>query len=161
VDQVRWVWCPHVDEHNPAYTDMMQYYPGDDFVDWIGMDAYNAGCQSTENERKASVDWLFKRPYQQIASKQKPVMVAEIATDSQSEGAGPWIKTAFEHLQKEYPQVRALVYFDMDYRKHSPLERDWRFSDKPELRAEFGKLMKQSEFAGNKSTLLNPFQQEP
>lgn len=42
---VRWVWSPHVEA--PAGTPFADLYPGDAYVDWIGLDGYNWGTSQT------------------------------------------------------------------------------------------------------------------
>ena len=39
-----WAWCPNVtDEPDVAWNQTLNYYPGDDYVDWTCVDGYNWG----------------------------------------------------------------------------------------------------------------------
>ena len=44
VENVTWIWCPN-NGSSPAesWNTPDAYYPGDDYVDWVGMDGYNFG----------------------------------------------------------------------------------------------------------------------
>ena len=45
---VYWVWCPLVaDVPAEAWNHWTNYYPGDAYVDWVGLDAYNWGNSSS------------------------------------------------------------------------------------------------------------------
>jgi len=47
-DHVVWVWCPLVDDvPNESWNHWTNYYPGDAYVDWVGLDAYNWGTSSS------------------------------------------------------------------------------------------------------------------
>ncbi len=40
---VTWVWCPNVDPGNKLANSIASDYPGDEYVDWTGLDGYNWG----------------------------------------------------------------------------------------------------------------------
>ncbi|KEP75814.1 hypothetical protein HR12_22920 [Microbacterium sp. SUBG005] len=44
-NNVTWVWCPNVKRASGATANvpLSSFYPGDDYVDWIGLDGYNRG----------------------------------------------------------------------------------------------------------------------
>jgi hypothetical protein len=43
---VVWVWCPNVTDVDGGNHHTMDYYPGDSYVDWTGVDGYNWGTQN-------------------------------------------------------------------------------------------------------------------
>ena len=51
-NNVVWAWCPNVTDTNGSNRTTMDYYPGDAYVDWTGVDGYNWG---TTNGRLADL----------------------------------------------------------------------------------------------------------
>ncbi len=123
-DNIRWVWCPHADQQSPHYTDARQYYPGDAYVDWIGLDGYAWRSQQ-------SFDQIFGASYQQLEKHQKPMMIAEIGTAATDNQPDQWIQKTFMQLPKKYPRIKALVYFNADFSHRG--EKDWRFTHHPKM----------------------------
>jgi hypothetical protein len=79
-DNVVWVWTVSGYQGNAKL--MKALYPGDAYVDWIGMDQYNYyHCQRTadwldfENSQRPAYDWLRAN-----ISDRKPIMLAEFST---------------------------------------------------------------------------------
>ncbi|MFB4313067.1 glycoside hydrolase family 26 protein [Actinomadura sp. 21ATH] len=106
VDNVAWVWCPTAtgfgSRNGPSY------YPGDDQVDWICVDAQpGAGYDYRDLSEvlKVFMDWAGERP--------KPIMVAEFGVPkAYGTRRAEWLRKAAETLQN--PQVKAVVYFNSD-----------------------------------------------
>ncbi|MFF9341085.1 glycoside hydrolase family 26 protein [Streptomyces sp. NPDC014773] len=79
-DNVVWVWT--VSGYLGMAEEMKRLYPGDRYVDWIGMDQYNYyRCHGTDTWRdfdasqRPTYDWLREN-----VSDRKPIMLAEFAT---------------------------------------------------------------------------------
>ena len=103
------VFCPNVD------FPIEDYYPGEEYVDWLGLDGYNQnGDQSPED--------LFADSYEEVTAldAEKPVMIGETAS-AEHPGKGEWIRDLYtEAIPEEMPRIRLVVWFDIDK------ERDWR-----------------------------------
>jgi hypothetical protein len=110
---VSWVWCPYVD---PAGTlqDVTSLYPGDAYVDWTGLDGYNWGTNPASPRGWKSFDELFRRSYDQILgiAPSKPMMLGEIGSSEHGGSKADWIRDALARVPTEYPQIRALLWFD-------------------------------------------------
>ena len=94
------------------------YYPGPDYVDWLGLSVYGQQFKDEPNpDIRSLVDW----PYQEMCGldPRKPIMIAEWATGefphSVDEHGGTrkdeWIKQALELFRTRYPRVKAAVYW--------------------------------------------------
>jgi hypothetical protein len=93
------------------------YYPGADYVDWLGMSVYGQQFKDEPNPDIYSlVDW----PYQELSGLDpaKPVMIAEWATGEFPFEAGQigmhkpeWIKQGLELFRSRYPRVKGAVYW--------------------------------------------------
>ena len=93
------------------------YYPGSDYVDWLGLSVYG---QQFKDEPNPGIQSLVDWPYQELCGldPNKPVMIAEWATgefptDPTEPGIHKpeWIKQALELFRTRYPRVRAAVYW--------------------------------------------------
>ena len=55
---VVWAWCPNVTDIHGGNKNTMDYYPGDAYVDWTGVDGYNWG---TNNGGWQSFQQVFEK----------------------------------------------------------------------------------------------------
>lgn len=130
-DNVDLVWCPL--STNFAGTDAPAYYPGDDEVDWICVDAY------TDDPRE---DWSAEvEPFLAwAAAHDKPVMVGEFGTQPGPPGQRRRWLAEVATVVRQHPQVKAIVYFDENVDR-AGRKRDWSLrSSAGDVRA-FGELM--------------------
>lgn len=116
---VRWVWAPNVADG--PYPPMERFYPGDAYVDWVGLDGYNWGTVPGD-ARWRSFAKTFGPSYDALrALTDKPIIITEFASADAGGDKAAWIKDALQtQLPATFPRVRAVVWFD--YNK----ERDWR-----------------------------------
>lgn len=114
---VQWVWSPNVWWTGSLTTEPSAYYPGDGYVDWVGLDGYNkpSGGWMTFNQ-------IFSYSYTHITSlSSKPLMLAESssgeATSTQAaagDSKATWITDTFASTLPLMPRVRAFVWFNED-----------------------------------------------
>jgi len=93
------------------------YYPGSDYVDWLGLSVYGQQFKDEPNPGIGSlVDW----PYQEMCGldPNKPIMIAEWATGEFPHSINEpgiykpeWIKQALELFRARYPRIKAAVYW--------------------------------------------------
>lgn len=97
---------------NEPWNKMADYYPGDDYVDWLGMSAY--GMQFPGG------DWIkpfdaFSKAYDELCSLHptKPMMMAEwgIGEFPDQGDKAAWITEAFALMQK-MPRLKAAVFWN-------------------------------------------------
>ncbi|MHC4937752.1 MAG: glycoside hydrolase family 26 protein [Planctomycetota bacterium] len=124
---VEWVWSPNV--VSVPDGDMHRYYPGDAFVDWVGVDGYNFGDDHNEWHSWESFESIFDNLLDDFANRyaDKPVMIAETASAPGPERAR-WIRDAHAYLATR-PRVKAVVWFHYDKRREG--EPDWRIDTTP------------------------------
>ena len=115
---VRWVWTPNVPY--PGSTDLAGLYPGDAYVDVVGLDGYNWGTGVAGHAWTAPAD-LFAPGLAQLRgiAPGKPVVIAETASSEVGGSKPAWNRDLVAYLQAQ-PDVHAVVWFD--YAK----EADWR-----------------------------------
>lgn len=128
-----WVWEPTgfgFKPHGNLPAPAPAYYPGDDVVDWIGADAYNwGGCRSGFKYSWRDFSDLVSPFYAWGSAKGKPMIVPEFGTvesNTDPNAKAAWYNSAASELQTQFPQIRAVVYFDaFDGRGDQPRACDW------------------------------------
>lgn len=132
VDNVLWAFCPNADSvPNEDWNIAKNYYPGDEYVDILGMDGYNwnidaslakAGGQAWHNPWR-SFNEIFEPIYSQLRkiSVNKPLIVFETASvdRSQDEKKLLWIKEAL-NISRQW-DIQGIVWFQVDK------EEKWKF----------------------------------
>jgi hypothetical protein len=138
-DNVRWVWCPNMENWSeyPAglpgtWNLAANYYPGDDCVDWLSLDAYNPGT-SQPGFKWASFDALMQATYDDLTAlnADKPVMIAEFASAEVGGDKAAWIADAYRQIKTRYSRVKAACWF------HVNKETNWRIDSSPSTLAAF------------------------
>ena len=94
------------------------YYPGSDYVDWLGLSVYG---QQYKDEPNPDIPSLVDWPYEEMCrlDPKKPVMIAEWATGEFPLTTAPpsamrkpaWIKQGLELFRTRYPRVKAALYW--------------------------------------------------
>lgn len=88
------------------------YYPGKDYVDWLGLSVYG---QQFKDEPWASVQSLVDWPYEEMCrlDPDKPIMIAEWATGEfpHSGNKARWIHDGLNLFVTRYPRIKAAVYW--------------------------------------------------
>ncbi len=133
VKNVRWVWCPN-NESKPtnAWNAAVNYYPGDQYVDWIGIDGYNFG------NPWRSFDATYSNIYMSVtAISHRPVMIGEfscssieITNDTTNQNMDSqkavWITDAFLKIKNRYTTIKAFFWLNVNKTGVNEWERDWR-----------------------------------
>ncbi len=102
---VAFVWTPY----KPADT---LYYPGNEWVDWIGLDIFNYGPLS-ENGMWIDFFTLTRSFYDAVKQYNKPVIIAEVGTVEQGGNKNIWFRDMFNTLATgTFPMIHGLIVFD-------------------------------------------------
>lgn len=119
---VSWVWAPNANSRpggldTGSWNNWRRYYPGDRFVDWVGIDGYNWGSHHSWQ----SFGEIFTPVYRDYAGR-KPIMIAETGSTEDGGPKAAWISGARTWI-KRHPSVRAMLWFDTNL---SSTQIDWR-----------------------------------
>lgn len=146
VTNVGWVWSPNVHLDNAGFTDMASLYPGDDDVDWVGLDGYNWGdwdghlWQTFSEVFRPSIDIVRE------FAPSKPLMIAETAAGADGGSKASWMRSAFfSEIPFDFPEIRAIVWFDENK------ERPWRFDTNGETTKAFRAAANHAYYSGSLS----------
>jgi Glycosyl hydrolase family 26 len=141
-----WVWCPNVDPTHSLH-DLASLYPGDEYVDWTGLDGYNWGTNPVRPDRWRSFNELFRSTYDQITetiAPSKPLVVSEVGSTEDGGSKAAWIANALESARTEYPRMRGLVWFD----KYDD-GMDWPIESSSSATSAFAAGIQSSSYLGN------------
>jgi hypothetical protein len=154
-DNVTWVWSPNIlfvndqNSREQAEVDYAGLYPGDGYVDWVGLDGYNDGIKS----KWKSFAELFGASYDLLVKvvPNKPLMIAEFGCTEAGAPAGTskadWIRRAYlEEIPGRFPRVALVNWFSRDKRKQG--EADWRFDSSPESLAAYRDAVNAPQYQG-------------
>ncbi len=141
---VRWVWSPNEDAGGGH--PLAVFYPGDEFVDWVGIDGFCWG---------GTIGWpsfsrIFGSTYDRIVKlTSKPIVIAETGAGDEGGDKAEWIASAFDREAPAFAHVRALVWFnEVDPRA------DLRVDSSPEALAAFRTAIASPRYGGTRTTLL-------
>ena len=152
-----WVWAPNILYQTPVNSyerqraDLEDLYPGDEWVDWIGLSVYNDGARRPWR----TFSDLFDGSYRIVTSiANKPMMIAELGVTEQGAPRGQskaqWIANAFlQEIPNRYPRVRLVNYFFRD--KTNMGESNFRFDSSPGALAAFRSVVASPLYGGNVS----------
>jgi hypothetical protein len=136
-DSVGWVWNPNYRSHpGQPWNDYDNYYPGDDYVDWVGISGYGTTTRSPED--------LFGEIHERYSAR-KPLMITETSMpDSGGTIKADWIDGLVAWM-KQHPGFAALVWFDTN--THGK-DQDWRIDTSASASEAYRRLARDPYFAG-------------
>lgn len=141
VHNVTWVWCPNI--YVADSPPLRELYPGDAYVDWVGMDGYNWGA--TPKHQWRTFSQVFKPTYDEILSiTSKPMIVAETGSAEQGGSKANWITDAYTvEIPYLFPKIKAIIWFN------EKVQRDWRIESSPSAESAFAKAIQSNFYLSN------------
>ncbi|MER5862583.1 glycosyl hydrolase [Kitasatospora sp. NPDC002040] len=125
VTNVVWFWCP--DLQSPEKSPLSRYFPGDDYVDWIGTEAYSTDGETTAEQ-------LLGATYRElVALSDKPLFIGEAGV--RPTAVKPALIRDFFSWLSKHPRVIGFVWFQFSDADGSRY--DWRFTTSPEAQRGF------------------------
>lgn len=114
---VIWVWSPNVSF--TGSTPLAELYPGDDYVDWVGIDGYNGGPDLPWGGW-VSPDQLFGATISEVRIlTAKPLLLTEVASTESGGDKAAWIGE-FLRMVAHHRDVMGFVWVQ------AAREADWR-----------------------------------
>jgi len=111
LDRVATVWCSAGGSAGFIdFDELMAYYPGDNYVDWWGVDTFSP--------EELSDPWL-ERFYRTAGAHRKPVMIGEatpryVGANKGWESWTRWYKPFFDMVRAN-PEIKAISYINWDW----------------------------------------------
>jgi len=147
---VAMVWSPNFLPRD----NIAPYYPGDEYVDWVGFSLYT--IPYSHGERKLGgnpIDYL--RPlYEKYGH--KPIMISEGAVSFYSYQLhedftrwGVWqLANMYAYMPRLYPMLKSITYFDLDKRTtdYDNRNNNYDLHDSPEMLAAYKKYTSSAQY---------------
>lgn len=127
VTNIVWIWCLNNGSSPTAAWNVPEaYYPGDDYVDWIGFDGYNFGTSQTWS---GWVDFrgIYYPLYTKFESYNKPIMIGEYASVENGGNKADWIHYAYLYTHYSFPKIKAITWFHVA-KTEGTVFTDWRIN---------------------------------
>jgi hypothetical protein len=104
-EQCQWIWC--VNHADVGAYSAEACYPGDDYVDWVGLDGFNWGASREWSDWRAP-GAVFGDMFERLGQFGKPLCVPEVGCSSlTATGHDPTRKAAWIHEAFDYFDGRA------------------------------------------------------
>ncbi|MEA2552756.1 MAG: hypothetical protein QOJ65_932 [Fimbriimonadaceae bacterium] len=148
---VAMVWCPN----EIPESKIEQFFPGDDAVDWVGVNFYSVTFSDADINRP--VEWVnpadkLRFIYSKYSAKH-PIMIGEYAATHHSvvdklprpDFAQTKIAQLYSALPRIYPRVKAVNWLSMNTLKYALAGRqlnDYSLLDTPRVAASYGRAVK-------------------
>ncbi|GAB2627695.1 hypothetical protein Aab01nite_81320 [Paractinoplanes abujensis] len=146
---VQWVWAfNNGSSPDEAYNDPAAAYPGDAYVDWVGIDGYNWGFGPSwdpAGDHWTSFEAAFATAYAKARSvaPKRPVMLGEFASTEDGGDKARWLGDMDTALRSgAFPDLKLLTYFDVIK------EEAWSPGSSPAARAAFTAWVQQRYMKG-------------
>ena len=135
---------------NDVWNVMASYYPGSDYVDWLGLSVY--GKQFRNEGNWAEFSDLIKWPYEEITALDpaKPVMLAEFGVgDFPKVGdKSKWISDALTMIP-QFPRIKAAIYWHERWQNEDGTYSNLRINSSPASLDAFRKAIAAPDWVGS------------
>ena len=134
-DNVIWVWNPNWGDFPQAqWNHYMNYFPGESYVDVVGLTGYNTGTYYKAETWRSFSDiylpmlWEYNQNFVDF-----PYMITEFGSSATGGNRGEWIQTAFDQISQL--NIKAAVWWNhVDYdTQKGVVSRGYKFDDDPEV----------------------------
>ncbi|TCO73152.1 glycoside hydrolase family 26 protein [Marinisporobacter balticus] len=114
VDNVLWVWNPHdLSFPNFKWNHYLNYYPGDQYVDIIGLTGYNTG-NYYKGEIWRDFDEIYPVLYDEYMSIfEQPFMITEFGSNSVGGDKIKWVNDMFDRFeQNPFSNIKVAIWWN-------------------------------------------------
>ncbi len=123
---VTWAWTVNSIWYDPG-SDPAPYYPGDEYVDWVGIDTYNWGLNPAQPDRWINPDQTISPTLERVEeiAPGKPVAIVEDASSEFGGNKADWIREMLSTYLPHHPAIKAYLWFNWNFLKPNGLRADW------------------------------------
>ena len=132
---VAWVWSP-----TPSRSGWEAYYPGDDYVDWIGASVYNWGTTRPPWKWRSLAE-ILEPFYGDVVDRRKPLMLAEVGSAEQGGDKAAWVQHGAAALEERFPDVKAWIH-----QEYTDGTADWRVESSSESLGAYRRIVHAEHF---------------
>ncbi|MCV2396023.1 glycoside hydrolase family 26 protein [Actinotalea sp. M2MS4P-6] len=136
---VIWVWAPNIVNRLPDYAKwsswyMASLYPGDDYVDWVGLSGYFRPPYASD--QTPTFSYTFDRSLAQLreVAPGKPILLAEVGASEIGDQKPAWLTSFFDAFtDPKYDDVIGFAWFNhaiTTYSGGTRITNDWRIDSR-------------------------------
>jgi hypothetical protein len=126
---VKFLWSPYQPCGSADCVPYSAIWVGDKFADYIGYSSFNWHTKDGSGHMRPCISMVaaYKTAYKKItALSHKPIIVAESASNRVGCDQAAWIANGYPAAYTAYPQIAAIMYFDIDMTKSGdPQQANW------------------------------------
>lgn len=128
-------------------SDPTPYYPGDAYVDWVGLDSYNWGRSPVQPDRWTSPEQTITPTLEVLrnVAPTKPVVIVENASTEYGGNKTNWIREMLTTYLPSHPAIKAYLWFNWNFPKNG-LRSDWPIESSAPAQLQFRKAIQSSVF---------------
>jgi len=139
-----WVWSPNIVNRLPKLNQPLEYtkslYPGDAYVDWVGLSGYYR--PPYDADQTPTFSWSYDASLDQLrAITDKPILLAEIGASESGGNKAAWVTDLFDALARpENADVIGIAWFHHTVTTISEGQRitnDWRITSRGDSQQAF------------------------
>jgi hypothetical protein len=145
------IWCPYA---TPRAT-IPLYYPGDEYVDWVGVNLYSVYHADGDPTKPASDDprELLRYVYDLFAYR-KPIAVCEYAATHYCVATKtPLVDFCLDNMKKlytalatQFPRVRMINWFSVDTERNNLAHNNYSVTDNPQVLQAYSQFINSAHF---------------
>jgi mannan endo-1,4-beta-mannosidase len=140
---VIWIWSPNL--VNPTLTDVAELWPGDTYVDWVGLVGY-LGNGIDPRQWLPTFGQLFGPTIAEIRDfTDKPMVITEIGATDLGGHKAEWITEVLDAVSV-HPDIIGLMWFELSK------EQDWRIVSSEAAREAFARGVSDDQLWGAEPT---------
>ncbi len=132
VDNVTFVFHVNYDSSpEESWNTMPAYYPGDEYIDWIGMSIYGA---QTPKDEWINISEIFNVAYKEMSeiSSKKPLAIFEFGV-VEDKRKPEWLKEFFKLIrQNKYNRIKGISYWHSSWENEDKTISNMRLDSSPE-----------------------------
>jgi hypothetical protein len=149
---VTWAWIVNTIWSDPG-SDPTPYYPGDDYVDWVGMDAYNWGKNPIQPDIWLSPEQAIDPTLAVLEEiTDKPVALTEVASSDAGGNKASWIRDFLHSYLPDHPNIKAMIWFNWNILQGG-LRYDWPIESSEAAEQAFRDGIQSSEYLSQRPPL--------
>jgi hypothetical protein len=123
---VTWTWVTNAIWFDPE-SDPTPYYPGDEYVDWVGIDSYNWGLNPAQPDKWRNPDQTISPTLSIVdglTGGAKPVAIVEEASSEYGGNKADWIREMLTAYVPHHPEIQAYLWFNRNTERNEA-HKDW------------------------------------
>lgn len=150
---VTWTWVTNSIWSDPE-SNPSPYYPGDQYVDWVGLDSYNWGRNPAQPDRWINPDQTLTPTLNIIKelAPTKPIAIVENASTEYGGNKTDWIREMLTAYLPHHPEIKAYLWFNWNFPKNGK-RADWPIESSAPAQQQFRQAVQSSLFVPGPGSL--------